>query len=1212
MSNTSFFKRTAFKQSTVRVALLAFGVLALVQGVPQAGMAWAAGTSLSTAQQLFNKGMVGQSINHFERYTRANPTHAAGFTWLGRAYKKQGGPANTLKAQQAFEKALSLNAGEQLAQRELAEIYSWNSATRPKAIELYKRYTAANSSDVQAKKQLAQLYIWSGQYSLARPYINAVGASNDISYLSALAQYHTYEGDAREAVRLYEGPLASGDASRVLGNRQNYVAALVKAGNYTKAKQVYDSLLASAGSTGGDSLPTSALNAISGMAFELGDFNQVISMDQKLLERTQGVDHGMVGLRLARAYGKTRQYAQSAALLTELNNQGLLSPNEKLEVADLLQDATLAGVRLPDPSLVETLLRQASQTSTDKAGTAARLARYYAKQPGHFTDALNNYIYAAERDPSGKVKRELVGFLQMAQKQPSTPWREGFAKALQSFPNDLTLLSGYAETLSWNAATRGEALQQYLALGRAYPNMTQTFTPKVDKALMWEKATKAKIGLYNELGRVYPLAQGPKLAVARAYWQDPAATKADIERAAQTYEELATVMGGDPQFMMEYGQMLSNSRSGALKRKGTAMMQTLADQHPEDADVQLSYARSLSYSSKYSESVRAFDRLLAANPNSKEARLGKGYALLWGGNYFKSKDVFEDLRADHPNDLEVIKALAESYKHLGRNDKVLELYEHAKQLDTHPARSATPSHGLSFANTVVEETPLTVASTAPTAEATYDFAELNNAMNTLHTQQQQGEQAVQRLETTVGVLEELAPSNAVVQGVGVLAPPAPNSVAQFALPSFDKATQAQQALNMGGTSLGSYALRVSADEDPVVGNQVGARGDLMYLDQLASLTNDTAYDMRPSLRSGFLWTTQDGDEGLNKFDHWVVPNQLSFMLTPTIRLRGGYGYRGMSLPTTRVWPRSEHANQYSLGTTWLLHERVLFDGDISLTQYENSDSNAVDYQARLQFKPMDKFKWQVGMRRSPLENSFLSFAGFRPGANVANVRALLGQVRENAVFTEFNFGPWQNWDLNLGYEYGWINSNPVEYRASNNKNQAWANLGYNWQYHPNHAVRLAYEFLYFGYDKDATFNYFNVRNGQNPLNVQTLFPNIVAAPNGSIFGGYFSPSSFFLNDIRADFRGSCLNKFLEYKIGGSVGIQSVTHDEIGRSSDTGAAWSANAQLTANLTDWLSLYGQFEYLDSAGIFSRTRLGGGVIVRPDIPALQPLIGKRSYDE
>jgi hypothetical protein len=89
--------------------------------------------------------------------------------------------------------------------------------------------------------------------------------------------------------------------------------------------------------------------------------------------------------------------------------------------------------------------------------------------------------------------------------------------------------------------------------------------------------------------------------------------------------------------------------------------------------------------------------------------------------------------------------------------------------------------------------------------------------------------------------------------------------------------------------------------------------------------------------------------------------------------------------------------------------------------------------------------------------------------------------------------------------------------------------------------------------------------------------------------------------------GSTPNKFLEYKLGGSVGLQ-ASDRRVAAASPAAAAWSFDSTLTMNVTNWLALYGNVDFLDAGGLYQRWRFGGGMIVRPDIPAISPVFGKK----
>jgi hypothetical protein len=147
-----------------------------------------------------------------------------------------------------------------------------------------------------------------------------------------------------------------------------------------------------------------------------------------------------------------------------------------------------------------------------------------------------------------------------------------------------------------------------------------------------------------------------------------------------------------------------------------------------------------------------------------------------------------------------------------------------------------------------------------------------------------------------------------------------------------------------------------------------------------------------------------------------------------------------------------------------------------------------------------------------------------------------------------------------------------------------------------------------GFANNTINGFFDVTNFGATQPVVAMNPGVLADP-GYDFGGYFSPRSFFLNAGRLDYRGSLFNRFLEYQVGGSIGVQSFSHGNgIADSSPTTVAYSFDAAARLNFTDWLSAYGRYNFLDSGGFFQRHRVEGGLIIRPYIEALSPVFGEK----
>jgi hypothetical protein len=230
-------------------------------------------------------------------------------------------------------------------------------------------------------------------------------------------------------------------------------------------------------------------------------------------------------------------------------------------------------------------------------------------------------------------------------------------------------------------------------------------------------------------------------------------------------------------------------------------------------------------------------------------------------------------------------------------------------------------------------------------------------------------------------------------------------------------------------------------------------------------------------------------------------------------------------------------------------------------------------------------------------------AGLRP-INGPFAGELVGQVRETGVFAELNTNPFNhNFDLNLGYEWAHVSGRKV---PDNNKNLFFGSLGYTWHYAQHHKVRAGYEGVWMGYQKNATNGFFDLTDSNITDPVVTMNPTFRAHP-GYVFGGYYSPKWFIQNALRLDFRGYLWDKFLEYKVGGTIGVQDYELGHGINEPDSPSMTSGfDANVIMNLTDWLALYGNVDFTDAGGAFNRWRFGGGMILRPGIDALSPVFG------
>ncbi|MBY0402856.1 MAG: hypothetical protein K2X66_03090, partial [Cyanobacteria bacterium] len=397
-------------------------------------------------------------------------------------------------------------------------------------------------------------------------------------------------------------------------------------------------------------------------------------------------------------------------------------------------------------------------------------------------------------------------------------------------------------------------------------------------------------------------------------------------------------------------------------------------------------------------------------------------------------------------------------------------------------------------------------------------------------------------------------------------------------------------------AFGQYAA-IDQDTNPLI-TQLGR-----FKTESKNLETRIGKELRPMARAGYAYMVQDGEKSTVRLRGWSIPNQMSLSLTPQLRIRGGITPAMVAQPRVSTSPRSNTYQTYSMGLTAKYWDHFTVDGDLAIIDFNTTDNANITYQANGKYDFNDKISLRVGGRRFQNQNSLLSFAGYRPLRGPFK-DTLVGQAMENAVFVELNTLPFRNTDFNLGYEFAHVTGHEIK---SNNRNQAFLSVGYTQPYLKHHYARLGYELLYFGYSEPATLGYFNLRSTGPNTPLATINP-INLAPSASVFGGYFSPKYFFLNSLRADLRGSFFNKFLEYRLGGGVGIQTFSNGSgIFTQTPSAFACNADANVIMNFTDWLSGYLHGEFIKGGGAFNRVRFGGGVIVRPNIPALSPVFGK-----
>lgn len=1205
--------------------------------------------ALNAGMANYKRGYIGKAIPLFEQATRQAPQNEMAFLWLARSYQKQGKPADLQKAKAAFQTVLSINPNNAEALASLGEMWSWDPAKRNEAIGLLKHAYELHPNDAAVARKLAEALLWQGNAMDALRYASPIANlyRTDKKWMHEYAQMLSATGHADEALQIFNTVLKD-EGSRSISLKLDEARALYKSGQTQQAQALYTEISQTvAGTT--TAKDADFIQSMASLAFDLGMYNESLKWDQSLPDSAQREKN--VQLREARALTRSSRVPEAIEHFNRLYEAGLLTVDERLEFADYLRLLHLPPDALPSPDLMEHLYQEAASQSSDNPEVSLRLARFYAEQDGRFDDAIKAYQQAlSSQDLQNResTQKEFLDFLKSDKTQPAKV-EDLFKQMLANTPDDISTKLAYAEYLSWQPSRRIEAMRMYVALAKLDPSNQDVWQGRIEEVLKWHQPSTTLIQLYQDIVNLYPQNKMIWLTVARAYRND----KDYYPEAVETYSKLVKRFPDDSTIKREWlGLLLSDT---AHRHSNIAMLKKMTQDDPSDLDVMATYGKLLSYEHQYGPAMNAFETVLSKNPEHREALVGKGYVILWSGRKLEAKEFFQDLRTRYPDDVDIAIGLAATEKLIGRYDEAMKIIQEIKPLmdqqgrhlpESSDANEWQPAYWL-VANMQVDQNlyhqpaiydfsiapvqtaqPATSHAEPQLVAVASDNAEPVNMLMQPSDQSGQVPSANAQVQSTStskqdihDIQSEIDALSGAVESLKMLQQSSRSQLDQLdktirttrdavpyemSLQPHDDATGAAgSSMHGSGGMVGESGMNkeygeysaLDYDTNPLMSGLGRFRND-----DLADLERGLTHDLRPMLRGGFLYSKQDGEATTTRLSSWGFPNQLSLSLTPQIRVRGGIKPTNYFLPNG-VSPDSTWGVEYGMGTTIKYWDRLTLDGDLAITHFTQSRSDNLTFQTQAQYDFNDAIRAKVGISRLPQYNSLLSVAGQRPSLGAFS-NTLVGQARENSVYGELNTHPFsQNWDWNLGYSWAFVDGSHI---AHNYKNQAFTSLGYTWHYAANHQMRLAYEFLYFGYSKNATNGFFDTTAHGFTQPVAKLDP-VILANSAYVFGGYFSPSLFMMNAGRLDFRGSLFNKALEYKLGGSLGAQTVSLGHgIREASGTSLSSAFDGNLIWNMTDWLAAYGDVDFLDAGGQFNRWRFGGGLIVRPRVDGLSPLLG------
>ncbi len=1199
--------------------------------------------SFSNGVLNFNRGFIAKAIPAFQQATRENPADPMGYLWLAKAYQKQGTPSDFARARTQYQKVLALAPNNLEALTNLGEMWSWDASTRSNAIQLLQRAISQSPNNPVVARHLAEAYLWNGQSAealrAATPAVRAYGG--DHKWLGEYAQMLLENDRASEALALYRTSLKK-EAAEDPGTQLNLSRALLKIDQKQAALGVFIALnnRLSLGKTH----PTPDMaNAMAGTAFDLGVYPLSLNWDESLPSAYQNDKENQ--LRQARSLTHTSRRPEAIDKFYALYQAGQLNADEKVEFAAYLQSLHLDASALPTPTLIETLYQAAAQENPNSGDASLNLARQLAQQDGHFDETVTAYqqaMQSQDETTQHTAQQELLGLIK-GNKTDLPKVTALFTQLLSASPNDIPTQSAYAEFLSYQPEHRADALRLFLKLYQQDAADAPVWQAHIEEVLLWQKPDVTQVPLYEAILAQYPTSRAAGLAEARAYAADKTDAKTNTPKALDQYTKLIQAFPKDATIEKEWLTLMVGD--AAHRAQHIKTLKTLSDAQPDDLTLLSTYGKLLSYNHQYGPAMQAFDKVLSQNNTQRDALVGKGLTLLWSGRKFEAKKHFQTLHAQYPDDSEIALGLAQANKQIGRYDQALEIMktlqpqmeDNTPSSDKSPSGNAdersfqfvayTPESGVDQTLLTYDysiEPPATRENAVPSlTQITSNTSEnppaslndlhddvdaLNTALESLKLVQKSAAAQIKRLDQVVrhqtGTPQEtsLLPEASPIQGMILqnMTAGTGNGSAGAGLINGHAGQPTQGLVGADGmrSVYGSYD-GLNYDTNPLLSGMGRFKND-----DVENLQHSVTNELRPVFQTGGFFSRQDGQKTTTRFDTWGLANQASFSLTPQTRVRFGFQPTRFWLPSG-VAPDKDWGMQYSVGATAKYWDRLTLDGDLGLTRFNTSKSTNITFQTQMKYDFNDAISAKLGIRRVPQYNSLLSITGLRPTAGARDGQ-LLGQARENGIYGELNTHPLsQNWDWNLGYEWAFVDGSQI---PRNRKNQAFTSLGYTWHYAAEHQVRLGYELLYFGYSKNGTNGFFNTTATGADVPVSNLNP-ITAANSGYVYGGYYSPKFFLMNSARLEFQGNLFNKFLEYKLGGSLGAQTVGlgHGIKEDGNGTSLAKSMDLNLIMNFKDWLATYADVDYLDAGGQFNRWRFGGGLIIRPKIDAISSVFGK-----
>lgn len=1085
------------------------------------------------------KGYISNAIPTFKKSVELYPKNVKAHLGLALSAAKQGGKNNLNLAIKHFKITLELDPKNYDSLTNLARILSWDVNTRNESIKLYRRALLLKPNDRDVKYQFAEVLTWTGNYPEAVDLFESLyglklnNPELNVKYANALTGDRQYD----RSLTLYKNALNQKikfDKYTTL----NYARSLANTNYPEMACNLYQDLIR------GTKNPKE-LNDIkkefAGVLFDMKEYEKALEMDASIEPKDRDTL-----LRLAR----TNDYIGNKTAATELYENLYNTYPDDIEIKRAAAQylAGIGGYSIIATKIYSELQRYGSATTDDMIA----LANLYNSSESTKDKAIDLYRkLLRDADLTSTQAEEIKITLARSLSSKDSTRSEAiqlYKQILQSEPDNKELHLEFIELLSWNDSTRREALVNYFELLNKYPN-----NPKIqngfNQTLSWYLPGEGDLSLYEEILKKYPNNENALKGLDYFVSKYPEGQ----ERILEIYKNAIASDPTNTTLQLQIANILAKDEK--TRKEAIESYRTVYNQKPNDIVIMSALANNLLYEKQFKEAKEIYNKVLAVEPNNKDALLGKARIYSWQGLNLAALKVYEEAYQLYPSDPDIAYEYASTAQKLGKSAKALEILRKIKEQSLLPDAPdlAEVAMGVNYQATAVDSESYDNNLSSAENDINNLQDSLKDIQKSLDDLQKQLNQIQQVNEDKAQQLNNLDNRVTTYKNATQVTSATQETSTEESLPdpvkpsrdyvgkisySTDKTTTIPPEETNTPDSLDEVSFstdteancfRYTGFEDTLSGKQ----SELM-IQQYGNLEKDILYLMRPEFRTAFVLSNEVGDPTSDGLEIHGYPSYVSFNLTPQNRVRFGITSFTYGM-TPAVHPASITATSYLLGLNSKPHERVQFDAEIGINSF--SDPNApvdVTAKADLNIKLHDRAKLAMGYRREPLYQSVLDTTGytvqpqystnqllnilnFTSGAafnpdNTINAQRLaanpayynqlrgpfVGLVRDNAVYGELTLLPINKWDVTFGGEYSAVRGENIQH---NERHQAIFSFGRTFTGLKDHLFRVGYQFLFFGYSKDLSAfpnmtPYPYLENGQLiPVSRQLRYEEAVALVN---------------------------------------------------------------------------------------------------------------------